>query len=71
MSAFFSRLFTLFCQKLQKMRYLQCVVKFQLRKLGCASTESKRLLRKLRCASEIKKIAHFDIMLFVPTSAKF
>ena len=38
MSAFYSRLYTLFCQKLQKMRYLHCVVKFQLRKLGCALT---------------------------------
>ena len=27
-----------FCLKSQKMRYLHCVVKFQLRKLGCALT---------------------------------
>ena len=69
MSAFFSRLLSLFGHQLQKVRYLPCVVKFQLRKLGCAftwyenavpqlrcvSTESKSSLRKLRCASEIKK----------------
>ena len=49
---------------------LDCVVKFQLRKLGgaltcyenaiaesrCASTESKSSLRKLSCASKIKKL---------------
>ena len=58
-----------FLSKIAKMRYLRCVVKFQLRKLGCAFTwyenavpelrcaltESKSSLRKLRCASEIKK----------------
>ena len=60
------------------MRYLHCVVKFLLRKLGCAltwyekavpqlrcaPTESKSLLRKLRCASEIKKIAHLALRFY-------
>ena len=52
------------------MRYLHCVVKFQLRKLGCPGTKMpfhdcgialrfkgiKKFMRLLRCASEIKKI---------------
>ena len=38
MSAFLTRLFTLFCQKLHKKGYLHCIVKFQLRELGCALT---------------------------------
>ena len=70
MSVFFSQLFTLFCLKSKKVRYLHCAEKLQLRKLDCgltwyknavpelrcASTESKSSLRKLRCALEIKKI---------------
>ena len=69
MSDFFGKLFALFQSKSQKMLYLHCVVKLQSRKLDyaltwyknaipelrCASTES-RSLRKLRCASDIKKI---------------
>ena len=35
---FFSKLFILFCLKLQKMRHLYCVVIFPLWKLGCAFT---------------------------------
>ena len=69
MLAFFANYLLVFSLKFKKMRYLHCVVKLQLRKLGCAltwyentvphlrcaSTESKTSLRKLRCASESKK----------------
>ena len=48
MSAFFSKLFTIFCKKLQKVRYLHCVVKFHLRKLGCALTWYKTAVLQLR-----------------------
>ena len=42
----------LFCLKSQKMRYLYCVVKFQLRKLGCALTWYKNDVPQLRnCAA--------------------
>ena len=37
-----------FSPKLQKMRYLHCVVKFQLRKLGCALTWYKNAVPQLR-----------------------
>ena len=48
MSAFFSKLFTLFCQKLKKMRYLHRVVKIQLRKLGCALSWCENAVPQLR-----------------------
>ena len=71
MSAFFSKLFTLFLSKIAKIAICALMVKFQLRKLSCAltwyenavphlrncvATESKSSLRKLRCDSEIKKL---------------
>ena len=48
MSAFFGKLFTLLLSKLQKVRYLHCVVKFQLRKLGCALAWSGNAIPQLR-----------------------
>ena len=48
MSAFFSKLFTLLLSKIAKMLYLHCVVKFQLRKLGCALTWYENAVLQLR-----------------------
>ena len=48
MLACFSKLFTLFLSKLQKMQYLHCIVKFQLRKLGCALTWYKNAIPQLQ-----------------------
>ena len=39
-----------FCLKFQKMRYLYCVVKSQLRKLNCALTWYENAVPQLRCA---------------------
>ena len=62
MSAFFSRLFTLFGQKLQKVRYLPCVVKFQLRKLGCALTWYENAVPQLQncVAHQLNQKAHSE-----------
>ena len=48
MSAFFSKLFTLLLSKIEKMLHLHCVVKFQLRKLGCALTWYENAVPRLR-----------------------
>ena len=40
--------FLFFCLKSKKMRYLHCVVKFQLRKLDCALTRYKNAVPQLR-----------------------
>ena len=48
MSAFFSKLFTLLLSKIPKMPHLHCVVKFQLRKLGCALTWYENAVLQLR-----------------------
>ena len=56
---FFCKLFTRFQSKIAKIRYLSCIVKFQLRKLGCTFIWYKNgvpQLQKLRCTSEVKKI---------------
>ena len=83
MSAFFSKLFTLFLSKVAKnaLFALYCKIsiavvrlhfnlvrkcRYAFAGLRCASTESKSSLRKLRCASEIKKITcAFCIALLV------
>ena len=59
MSTFFSRLFTLFGQKV---RYLHCVVKFQLRKLGCALTWYENAVPQLRngVAHQLNQKAHCE-----------
>ena len=48
MSSFFSNYLLFFCLKSQKMRYLHCVVKFQLRKLGCALAWYENVIPQLR-----------------------
>ena len=40
--------FLVFSLKFKKMRYLHCVVKFQLRKLGCALTWYEKTVSQLR-----------------------
>ena len=48
MSAFYSKLWAIFLSKSQKMRYLHCVVKFQLRKLSCGLTWYENAVPQLR-----------------------
>ena len=48
MSVSFSKLVALFLSKSQKMRYLYCIVKFQLRKLGCTLTWNENAVPQLR-----------------------
>ena len=48
MSTFFSKLFALFLSQIEKMWYLHCAVKFQLRKLGCALTWYKNAVSQLQ-----------------------
>ena len=48
MSTFFSKLFALFLSQIEKMWYLHCAVKFQLRKLGCALTWYKNAVPQLQ-----------------------
>ena len=59
MSTFFGNyllFFFFFCLKWQKMRYLHCVVKFRLRKLGRALTRYENAVPQLRNYAALQKL---------------
>ena len=56
MPGLFSKLLLFFSPKLQKMRCLHCVVKFELRKLGCALTWYENTVPQLRNCVALQRI---------------